>query len=168
MTDHTDPSETTTPPLAPAVLRPFTASLTGHTNSPEEWPNTVTVTTCQTYDPTPDHTTTDEHGDTVTDWADQHGTRQLIEIDTNYKPTRPGQHPVRLTRTDATQLATTVLRAIEDTFHHSRVGRLRPAEAAELLRTLEDLDHALVDLRGHALDDLLHGAGLDPDNPSTP
>ncbi|WP_436493413.1 hypothetical protein [Actinokineospora sp. HUAS TT18] len=94
-------------------------------------------------------------------YADQFGTRHLVEIDTNYKATRVGQHPVRLTRGDAVALAAHVLAATEDTFHMSRVGRLRAAEAAALLGELDRVEYALQELRDHALEDLLSDTALD-------
>jgi len=94
------------------------------------------------------------------DWAADVGERQLVELDTHYKPTRPGPHPVRLTRKDAAELATAVLCALEDTFHAGRVGHLRGSEAAELLDALSETAFALEELRDHAIGDLLAATGL--------
>jgi len=120
----------------PPPWRPFEASFEGFTGSPEDWGNTVAVGV-----------------------ADRVG-RQLIRIDTNYKPTRRSDHPVDLTRTDTVRLAVALLRAAEDTFQH---GRLRPTEAAELLGELGELDYALAELRAHALGDLLHAGIMNGD-----
>ncbi|GAA3435619.1 hypothetical protein [Kutzneria kofuensis] len=152
-----NPFDPTTPSAQPIL--PFTASLEGWTTgSPDDWPNTVTVSTIsvQASDTEPD-------GEDVY-YADSHGERELVEIDTNYKATRTGQHPVRLTRTDAIQLAVYLLQATEDTFHYGRRGPLRSREAAELLRAVEEIDFALSDLRSHALSDLLRDAAVDPDD----
>jgi hypothetical protein len=99
--------------------------------------------------------------DTAADYADLQGERQLVEVDTNYKATRSGDHPVRLTRAAALELATHLILATEDTFHYARVGRLNAAQAAELLHAMDSVQHALQDLREHALQDLLHDAGID-------
>lgn len=89
-------------------------------------------------------------------YADRNGTRGLVKVDTNYKPTsRIGAYPVCLTREDAVQFASEVLEATEDTFHLARRGQLRPEEAGELLRALEGVDTVLAQLREHALGDLL-------------
>jgi hypothetical protein len=103
--------------------------------------------------------------DTDEDYADRGAVWELVEIDTNYKPSRPGQHPVRLTRPDAVKLAGSVLEATEDTFHYLRCGRLRPIEAKELLEALQHVEYQLNEIREHALGDLLEGVGLshDPD-----
>jgi hypothetical protein len=77
------------------------------------------------------------------DYADARDQRELVEIDTNYKDTRPGEYPVRLTRTAAIKLADHVLKAAEDTFHYGRVGRLRATEAAELLHALDHVQATL-------------------------
>jgi hypothetical protein len=134
--------------------KPFSASFEGYTATAADWPNTVTVESVTGYDPT--HAETDE-GET---YADANGNCELVEIDTNYKASRPGEYPVRLTRGDAINLAGAVLRATEDTFHFTRCGQLRPTEAAELLRALEDVEHQLADLRAHALSDLLADADV--------
>lgn len=84
-----------------------------------------------------------------------------MQVDTNYKPTRTSEHPVELTRPDAVRLSASVLAAVEDTFHATRVGELHAGEAAELFEALEDLDCALAGLRAHALSDLLRRVGLD-------
>jgi hypothetical protein len=57
-----------------------------------------------------------------------------------------------------------LLRTTDDTFQH---GRLRPTEAAELLRELEKLDYALAELRAHALGDLLHASTMNSDGQRT-
>ena len=99
-------------------------------------------------------------------WAADTATRRLVRFDANYKSTRPGPHPVDLTRQTAAALAAAVLLAVEETFHYSRVGSLRAAEALALLAALEEVDTALLDLRSHALSDLTHApgraAGSDP------
>jgi hypothetical protein len=94
--------------------------------------------------------------------ADCGGDRQLVWIATGYKPHRE-ENPVDLSRLGAIELARAVLEALEDTFHYTRVGRLRPAEATELLVDLGDIEVALASLREHALGDLRDGAGLQED-----
>lgn len=147
---------------------PFEEAITGWTANPEsleDWPNTVTVRSTEGYMPNEDglYPRTQDR-DIDDDYADQTEQRQLVEVDTNYKPTRPGQHPVLLSRPDAIQFAAHVLAAVEDTFHYSRIGRLRAVEAAELLRLLPEVEGALAQLRAHALDDLLRDTGSDPDD----
>jgi hypothetical protein len=56
-----------------------------------------------------------------------------------------------------------VLHATEDTFHYLRCGRLRPAEAKELLDAIQDVEYQLGGIREHALHDLLIGVGLTAD-----
>jgi hypothetical protein len=149
-------------PTTPATHRPslpFAAAVEGwSTGSVQDLPNTVSVSviTVET-DDEPDA------GERI-DYADSMGARELVEVDTNYKPERTGQHPVRLTRADAVQLAVHLLQATEDTFHYSRRGPLRGREAAQLLRALEEVDFALNDLRSHALSDLLRDTDVDPDD----
>ena len=97
-----------------ARLAPYEKSLEG-TAPGGGWANYVLVTTGAVYDPT-------ERPAAEAEWAADHGERQLIRVDTNYKTTRLGEHPVDLSRTDAVRLAAAVLEAVEDTFHYSRVG----------------------------------------------
>lgn len=140
--------------------KPFRASFEGYAATDEAWSNTVRVEAVEDWSTPSDGEPTEP----IEKYADYGDLRQLVEIDTNYKDTRPGQHPVRLTRPDAVKLAAAVLAATEDTFHYGRCGQLRPAEAAELLRELADVEFHLQSLREHALGDLLAGAGLDPDH----
>jgi hypothetical protein len=86
-----------------------------------------------------------------------------VRVDTNYKPTRVGEHPVDLGRNEAAGLAAALLEAIEDTFHYGRVGELRAIEAAQLLSALDEVDYALANLRAHALDDLCRRIEVDRD-----
>jgi hypothetical protein len=141
---------------------PFSASFEGYTANPddlEQWPNTVTVEVVDHYDAAfnGEVTASDEI------YADIGAGRYLVEVDTNYKPGRPGQHPVRLTRADAVKFASAVLRATGDTFDYRRCGQLRPAEAAELLRALREVEVELGEIREHALADLLDGTRLGDD-----
>lgn len=138
-----------------ARLAPYEKSLEG-TAPGGGWANCVLVTTVAVYDPT-------ERPEAEAEWAADHGERQLIRVDTNYKATRLGEHPVDLSRTDAVRLAAAVLEAVEDTFHYSRVGGLRTEEAALLLSVLDEVDYSLASLRAHALDDLCARIGIDPD-----
>lgn len=138
-----------------ARLAPYASSFQGVALA-GEWANTVTVTTVALYDPI-------ERPEEEAEWAADYGERQLVRVDTNYKPTRLGQHPVDLGRAEAAGLAAAVLEAIEDTFHYGRVGELRAAEAAQLLSALDEVDHALANLRSHALGDLCKRIGIDPD-----
>ncbi|MFD5090412.1 hypothetical protein ACFWMR_07415 [Amycolatopsis thailandensis] len=141
---------------------PFSACFEGWTPNPEDleqWPNSVRVEVVEGYDPTFTGELTDED----LEYADYGEERHLVEIDTNYKPTRDSAYPVRLTRSDAVKLAAALLEAVEDTFHYSRCGRLRPAEAKDLLDAIRDTEHQLTELRDHALNDLLAGTGLTED-----
>lgn len=141
-------------------IEPYHASMEGWNPYPDDpapvdicdWPNTVSisvVTVCGA--PTLDDN----------DYADAGEQRELVEIDTNYKDTRPGEYPVRLTRTAAIDLTDHVLKAAEDTFHYGRVGRLRATEAAQLLQTIERMQATLQNVREHALQDLLHDTGIE-------
>jgi hypothetical protein len=140
-------------------LAPYEKSIAGTTPAGGS-ANSILVTAVAVYDPT-------EHPDEEAMWAADFGERQLVRVDTNYKATRPGEHPADLSRPDAARLAATVLEAIEDTFHYSRVGGLRTEEAARLLSVLDEVDYALASLRAHALDDLCARLGVDPDGPGT-
>jgi hypothetical protein len=86
--------------------------------------------------------------------------RQLIRIDTNYKPTRRSDHPVDLTRPNTVRLA--VAPATGD-------RRYLPTRAAALHRSRRaagragELDYALAELRAHALGDLLHAGIMNSD-----
>jgi hypothetical protein len=139
-----------------ADLGPYTQAFQGIASG-GEWANSVSVTTVGMYDPTA------EHPQEEADWAADFADRQLVRVDTNYKSTRPGAHPVDLSRPDAVRYAAAVLEAIEDTFHNARVGELRAAEAAELLTVLADVDAALSNLREHALFDLRKRIEKNPD-----
>ena len=144
---------------------PFRATFEGWTSEPDsldEWPNTVTVEAVTGYDAAAAEASAEDRLD-LDEHADAAGDRELVEIDTNYKATRPGQHPVRLTRTDAARLAGAILEATENTFHYTRCGRLRPADAKDLLAAIRDVEFQLGELRDHALTDLLIGAGLETD-----
>jgi hypothetical protein len=118
---------------------PFSARFEGYTANPgdlEQWSNTVTVEAVE-------HWSIGQRGEVeepIEKDADFGDVRQLVEIDTNDKPGRSGEHPVRLTRADAMRFAAAVLRATGDTFHYSRCGQLRPAEAAELLLALREIE----------------------------
>ncbi|MQA12833.1 MAG: hypothetical protein GEV09_01320 [Pseudonocardiaceae bacterium] len=158
-----DPSTTPTRLARDKPPRPYQASFEGYAAG-ESWPNTLTVTAVSVPNPQPGHTTTEDgdERDAADAAADE---RQLVCIDTNYKPTRPGQHPVHLTRSDGARFVAAVLEALEDTFHYARVGGLRAVEAAELLRAIEEVDVVLFQLREHALGDLLRHAGIEPPAP---
>ncbi|MGH2948691.1 MAG: hypothetical protein ACRDPC_20950 [Solirubrobacteraceae bacterium] len=138
-----------------ARLAPYESSFQGVALD-GEWANTVTVTTVALYDPT-------ERPEEEAEWAADYGERQLVRVDTNYKPARMGQHPVDLARAEAAGLAAAVLEAIEDTFHYGRVGELRAAEATQLMTALDEVDYALANLRSHALGDLCKRIGIEPD-----
>lgn len=141
------------PSWSAAFDAPVRVSLTGEPMD-ADWPlgNEVTVEVVERANAgfTDD---TDEARDEV-GWVADTFNRSLVRVDTNYKSTRDGPHPVELTRTDAVELATALLGAVEDTFNPDRVGSLRPAEALELLQQLANFDLTLADLRWHALDDL--------------
>jgi hypothetical protein len=65
----------------------------------QDWANTVAVGISERYDPVMAQRVA-EHFDEL-DWVADRVDRQLIRIDTNYKPTCRSVHPVDLTRTDA-------------------------------------------------------------------
>jgi hypothetical protein len=160
MTEPPDPSHgDSTPDQAAAEtyarLAPYEQSFQG-TAPDGEWANSVLVTTVAVCDAT-------ERPEQEGEWAADYGDRQLVRVDTNYKPTRPGEHPVDLSRPDAARLAAAILEATEDTFHYGRVGELRADEAAQLLSALEEVDYALANLRSHALGDLCKRIEVDPD-----
>jgi hypothetical protein len=138
-----------------ACLPPYESSFGGV--APDgAWANTVTVTTVALYEPI-------ERPEEEAEWAADYGVRQLVRIDTNYKPARTGEHPVDLGRAEAAGLAAAVLEAIKETFHYGHVGELRAAEAAQLLSALVEVDYALANLRSHALGDLCKRIGIEPD-----
>lgn len=148
--------------------RPFHEALTGWMPNPdslEDWANTVALDVVTRWTVGENGSPAAEDGQYYADHADE---RQLVQVDTNYKDTRTSDYPVLLARTDAVQLAAHLLTAVEDTFHFSRVGQLRAVEAAALLRVLPDVELALVNLRSHALDDLLNDTHSDPDEQPEP
>jgi len=153
-----------TPPIpAHQPPCPFETSMESWTTGdPDDWPNTVTISVVTAWSGAEqdDIDPTVTEADAAAGYADLGGERELVQLDTNYKATRPGQHPVRLTRADAARLTAHVLAAVEDTFHYTRRGRLRATEAAELLHALAEVDAALANLREHALDDLLQDTGI--------
>ncbi|WP_037321458.1 hypothetical protein [Amycolatopsis orientalis] len=113
---------------------------------PTRWANTVRIDTVADYQA---HSISGiTPADTV--YADHGAHRYLVEIDTHYKPDRPGPYPVRLTRVDALRLAAAVLAAVDDTFNAATVGALRPAEATELLAFVDEVADRLAVLREHA------------------
>lgn len=172
MDNHQTTPDATTAPAEPAPFagfKPYEAAIEGWTpgdpnNTADlltDWPNSVAVTTIEGWSSiTPDTESPDEAEE---EYADNAYGRQLVEIDTNYKPTRTSEHPVRLTRTQTIALAVHLLEATEDTFHGARVGRLRATEAAELLQALGAVDAALLDLREHALGDLAYDLNPEQD-----
>jgi hypothetical protein len=148
------------PPPVYQPPTPFSASLSGWTSGgPEDWPNIITVRVITAWQARDTDPTDAEIADSER-YADAAGEQHLLQIDTNYKDTRPGEHPVRLTRTDAIRLAAHILTATEDTFHFTRAGALRASEATDVLLALEQVDIALAELRSHALGDLLRDTGL--------
>ena len=144
-----------TPIRAITHLKPYLRSFAG--NAPAGgWTNTVTVTTVAVHDRT-------EGPEEEAAWAADYGCRQLVRVDVNDDPARTTQHSVDLSRPDAARLAAAVLRALEDTFHDTRVGELRADEAAELLTVLDEVDYALAEMRSRAVYDLCKRIGVDPD-----
>ena len=139
-----------------AETGPYEAYITGEPAGDDGWAhNSVSVSPTTTWTDLADPAA----GDDDADWADGNGARQLVRIATGYKPGRE-ENPVLLSRLAAVDLVDTILQVLDETFHYSRVGRLRAGEAAELLTRLEDLDHQLAELRSHALGDLRAAAGL--------
>lgn len=153
MAPRPDELDRTPPPLA--ELQPFHAELYGFAVG-DDWANSLAVDVVSLYDPELDDAAAADpvRADDEATWVADHVERHLVQLDTNYKPTRPGPHPVRLTRPASVRLAATLLRAVGDTFESCRVGELRTAEAIELLRALSDVDEALLELRAHAVEDL--------------
>lgn len=138
--------------------KPFSAHFEGRETVFSDYANAVTVETVTGCDPDAGRSL-DEEADLY--YADSFGHRELVKLDTNYKPTRPGNHPVCLTRADAIRLAAALLEATEDTFNVHRCGALHPRSAAALLQQLEEVDGALFELRQAALGDLVDPHGPD-------
>ncbi|MGW4829757.1 hypothetical protein ACWEOG_19395 [Amycolatopsis japonica] len=133
----------------PEYEQPFSDSVEGWNPDPGDltrWPNTVRIEAVEEYQ------VQSVGGITAADtmYADHGALRHLVEIDTHYKPDRPGPYPVRLTRVDALRLVDAVLAAVDDTFNIGRVGALRPAEATELLAFVREAADRLARLREHA------------------
>src|SRR5688572_13775737 len=112
------------PSWSGAFDAPVRVSLTGEPME-GDWPlsNEVTVEVVERANAA--FTDDTEQARDEVEWAADTFNRSLVRIDTNYKLTRDGQHPVELTRADAVELATALLRAIDDTFNPDRVGSLR-------------------------------------------
>ncbi len=144
------------PPL-PAVSwidQPVQVSFTGEPLDDDlPFGNTITVEVLD-YATNPGFDTSSTEAAAEREWAADTDTRPLVRLDANYKATRPGPHPVDLTRRAAVALVAALLAAVEDTFHHTRVGSLRATEALALLDDLAAVDEALLDLRAHAVSDL--------------
>lgn len=66
----------------------------------------------------------------------------LVRVDTNYKATRPGQHPVNLSLLDAVKAATALVRSALDGYHQSD-----DVDALAILRSLSDMDTEVQVLR---------------------
>lgn len=130
MTEPTPEFQWTPPPRQAAVF-------TGYTSNPDsldEWANSLSIETGEGSDPN-----------------DQYATVALVLVDTNYKPSRTGQHPVWLTRVDAIRAAAALLGTVLEGYDDQAVT---PDAAAELLRTLQEVDSTVYDLREQLLIDL--------------
>ncbi len=90
---------------------PFQASFEGYVEMPDDVANTVTVSATTYYE----LNVPDQEDEDCEFYADAAGARELVTIDTNYKPTRPGAHPVHLHRTDAIRLAAALIDAAHKT-----------------------------------------------------
>lgn len=93
-------------------------------------------------------------------FADGLGEVQLIQVDTNYKPDRTSDNAAKLRRADAIKLSAALLAATSHSFSFTKLGRLRPAQAADLLEVLRDTERQLGELRDHLMEDLVDGVGL--------
>lgn len=142
----------------PALEAPVRTVFTGEPVD-GDWPlgNTVTVEVIETDNPSFVADTAQARDEA--EWGADGYTRPLVRIDTNYKESRPGPHPVELTRQVTVDLAAALLTAVEDTFHRSRYGRLTAAEALALLRRLDGVDAAVLELRAHTIADLTEAVG---------
>lgn len=151
--DAAAPTADAQPWPMPALEAPVRVVFTGEPVD-DDWPlgNTVTVEVIETDKPSFVADTAQAH-DEAERLADSY-TRPLVRIDTNYKDSRPGRHPVELTRLVAVDLVAALLAAVEDTFHRSRYGWLDAGEALALLARLDGVDAALLELRAHTIADL--------------
>jgi hypothetical protein len=146
------PADEPPPWPMPALEAPVRMVFTGEPVD-DDWPlgNTVTVEVIESDNPSFVADTAQARDEA--DWADSY-TRPLVRIDTNYKESRPGPHPVELTRLVTVDLVAALLAAVEDTFHRIRYGRLGSGEALALLQRLDGVDAALLELRAHTVADL--------------
>lgn len=74
-----------------------------------------------------------------------------VHVDTNYKHTRPGQHPVDLSFVDAVKAARALIEAAALTYNRSQED---PAQSWDLLSALSAVDAEVSDLRDSLLLDL--------------
>ena len=90
MTEPINPHPTGQP-AGPSPMEPFHTAIEGQPTVGEEWEwaNTVTVEVVTTYMPGVDGDPPDDEPDEAR-YADGGGVRQLVRVDTNYKPSRPG------------------------------------------------------------------------------
>ncbi|PWK81696.1 hypothetical protein C8D88_116107 [Lentzea atacamensis] len=73
----------------------------------------------------------------------------LVRVDTNYKPTRPGKHPVDLSMTDAVGAASTLVQAALSAYHQTD-----EVDALTVMRALTELDGEIHLLRSVLLRDM--------------
>lgn len=153
--DNDDTGTPATPPFSfPPEPQPSVFYGYSPTEEPsvDDWPNSLSIGTAEGYNPAAD--TPRPPGfdyDPEQQFADRYGNVGLVLIDTNYKPTRTGEHPVRLTRTDAAQAAAALIENIQ---HTIRGGKLRASETVELLTALQSVDSAVFDLRDQLIYDM--------------
>lgn len=75
----------------------------------------------------------------------------LVRVDTNYKATRPGQHPVNLSAVDAVKAARAIIEAAGTALNRSEVDLV---QSWDLLTALSSVDAEVSDLRDSLMLDL--------------
>lgn len=76
---------------------------------------------------------------------------RLVRVDTNYKATRPGQHPVNLSAVDAVKAARAIIEAAGTALNRSEVDLV---QSWGLLTALSSVDAEVSDLRDSLMLDL--------------
>lgn len=74
-------------------------------------------------------------------WAGDQETA-VVQVDTNYKPTRQSEYPVNLSLVDALKAAAALVRSVMSGYHMSD-----DVDAVELLLASQDVDGDIHDLR---------------------
>lgn len=125
--DSSGPIEVKWAPPPPAVFYGHTRG----TGTLEDWPNSLTIEAAE--------------GATA---GDQPQAVALVLVDTNYKPDRPGQHPVMLTITDAVKAAGQLVATAAYQLESEQIDR---AFVVALMREAQTVAAAVNDLQGQLL-----------------